>query len=129
MEEYLQKKIYVYRKSYHHYHKINITMTVSKFVLSSLGLSAFVLVPLAALSLSVGIVEVIDKALNIMERKEEYKQSYKFYKQLLNSYKSNTLSEEEVYKREEDYIHNLVYLPREKYMKQTLLNGYQYVSK
>ncbi|GFX11141.1 uncharacterized protein TNCV_4503531 [Trichonephila clavipes] len=129
MEEYLQKKIYVYRKSYHHYHKINITMTVSKFVLSSLGLSAFVMVPLAALSLSVGIVEVIDKALNIVERKEEHKQSYKFYKQLLNLYKAREISEEEVYKREEDFVNNLVHLPREKYMKQTLLNGYAYVSK
>lgn len=129
MEEYLLKKIYVYRKSYHHYHKINITMTVSKFFLSSLGLSAFVMVPLAALSLSVGIVEVIEKALNIVERKEEYKQSYKFYKQLLNSYKSNAITEEEVYKREEDFINNLVHLPREKYMKQTQLNGYAYVSK
>ncbi|GBN14802.1 hypothetical protein AVEN_109795-1 [Araneus ventricosus] len=104
-------------------------MTVSKFVLSSLGLSAFVMVPLAALSLSAGIVEVIDKALNIVERKEEYKQSYKFYKQLLNLFKSNALSEEEVYKREQDFINNLVYLPREKYMKQTLLNGYAYVNK
>ncbi|GFY22437.1 uncharacterized protein TNCV_2176981 [Trichonephila clavipes] len=129
MEEYLQKKIYVYRKSYHHYQKINITKTVSKFVLSSLGLSAFVMVPLAALSLSVGIVEVIDKALNIVERKEEDKQSYKFYKQLLNLYKTREISEEEVYKREEDFVNNLVRLPREKYMKQTLLNGYAYVSK
>lgn len=129
MEEYLLKKIYVYRRSYHHYHKISITMTISKFILSSLGLSAFVMVPLAALSLSVGIVEVIDKALNIVERKEEYKQSYKFYKQLLNSHKSNAITEEEVYKREEDFISNLVHLPREKYMKQTELNGYAYVSK
>ena len=125
----MQKKTYVYRKSYHHYHKINIAMTVSKFVLSSLGLSAFVMVPLAALSLSAGIVEVIDKAMNIVERQEEYKQSYKFYKQLLNSYKSKAITEEEVYKREEDFIKNLVYLPREKYIKQTLLNGYAYISK
>lgn len=104
-------------------------MTVSKFVLSSLGLSAFVMVPLAALSLSAGIVEVIDKTLNIVERKEAYKQSYKFYKQLLNSLKSNAITEEEVYKREEDFINNLAHLPREKYMKQTQLNGYAYVCK
>ena len=87
------------------------------------------MVPLAALSLSAGIVEVIDKAMNIVERQEEYKQSYKFYKQLLNSYKSKAITEEEVYKREEDFIKNLVYLPREKYIKQTLLNGYAYISK
>lgn len=129
MEEYLLKKIYVYRKSYHHYHKINVSLSITKFLLSSLGLSAFVMIPLGALSLSAGIVEVIDKALNLLERKEEYKQSYKFYKQLLNSYKSRALTEEEVYMREEDFIKNLVYLPREKYMKQTQLNGYQYVSK
>lgn len=129
MEEYLLKKIYVYRKSYHHYHKINVVLSISKFLCSSLGLSAFVMVPLAALSLSAGIVEVIEKAINIQERKEEYKQSYKFYKQLLNLYKSNALTEEEVYKREEDFINNLVHLPREKYMKQTQLNGYQYVNK
>lgn len=129
MEEYLLKKIYVYRKSYNHYHNINVTLSVTKFILSSLGLSAFVMVPLAALSLSAGIVEVIDKSLNILERKEEFKQSYKFYKRLLNSFKSNALSEEEVYRREEEFIENLVYLPREKYMKQTQLNGYKYVSK
>ncbi|GFW62177.1 uncharacterized transposon-derived protein F54H12.3 [Trichonephila clavipes] len=61
----------------------------------------------AALSLSVGIVEVLHKALNIAERKEEYKQ-------LLNLYKSREISEEEVYRREEDFVNNLVHLPREK---------------
>ncbi|GFU97774.1 uncharacterized transposon-derived protein F54H12.3 [Trichonephila clavipes] len=66
------------------------------------------MVPLAALSLSVDIVEVIDKALIIVERKEEYKQSYKFYKQLLNLYKAPEISEEEVYKREEYFVNNLV---------------------
>ncbi|GFU97707.1 uncharacterized transposon-derived protein F54H12.3 [Trichonephila clavipes] len=66
------------------------------------------MVSLAAPSLSVSIVKVIDKALIIVERKEEYKQSYKFYKQLLNLYKAREISEEEVYKREEDFVNNLV---------------------
>ncbi|GBN18452.1 hypothetical protein AVEN_78478-1 [Araneus ventricosus] len=129
MEEYLLKKIYVYRKSYHHYQKVTVSLTITKICLSSLGLSAFVMAPLASLSLSDGIVEAIDKVLNILERKEEYKQSYKFYKQLLNSFKSKAISEEEVYRRKDDFIENLVYLPREKYMKQTQLNGYKYVNK
>lgn len=129
MEEYLLKKIYVYRKSYHHYHNVSVGMSVTKFLLSSLGLSAFVMVPLAALSLSAGVVEVIDKSLNVLEKKEEYKQAYKQYKRLLNSFKSGALSEEEVYRREEVMVENLVHPPREKYMKQTQLNGYAYVSK
>lgn len=128
MEEYLEKRLYVYRKSYNLYQKISISLSVSKFMLSASGLSAFAFIPLAALSLSAGIVEVIEKSLNILERKEEYKQCYNFYKQQLNLLKAKKISEEEVYVREQDFINNLVYFPIEKYVKKVQLNGYKYSS-
>ena len=128
MEEYLEKRIYVYRKSYNLYQKISISLSISKFILSASGLSAFVLIPLAALSLSAGIVEVIEKSINILEKKEEYKQCYIFYKQLQNLFKSSSISEDEIYTKEKDFINNLKYFPVEKYVKQTQLNGYKYIS-
>lgn len=128
MEEYLEKRLYVYRKSYNLYQKISISLSVSKFMLSASGLSAFAFIPLASLSLSAGIVEVIEKSLNILERKEEYKQCYNFYKQQLNLLKAKKISEEEVYVREQDFINNLVYFPIEKYVKKVQLNGYKYSS-
>lgn len=129
MEEYLEKRIYIYRKSYNLYQKISISLSTSKFILSASGLSAFVFIPLAALSLSAGIVEIIEKSLNILEKKEEFKQCYNFYKQLLNFKKSKSISEEEIYMREQDFINNLKFFPVEKYVKQTQLNGYKYISK
>ena len=128
MEEYLDKRIYIYRKSYNLYQKISISLSISKFILSASGLSAFVLIPLAALSLSAGIVEVIEKSINILEKKEEYKQCYIFYKQLQNLFKSSSISEDEIYTKEKDFINNLKYFPVEKYVKQTQLNGYKYIS-
>lgn len=129
MEEYLEKRIYIYRKSFNLYQKISISLSISKFAFSSSGLAAFIFVPLAALSLSVGIVEIVEKSLNILEKKEEYKQCYVFYKQLLNLLKSKSISEDEIYMREQDFINNLKFFPVEKYVKQTQLNGYKYISK
>lgn len=129
MEEYLEKRMFIYRKSYNCFQKISISLSVGKFLFSASGLSGLVLIPLSALSLGAGVIEVIDRSLNISERKEEYRYAYKFYKQLLNLLKSNTLSENDAYKREDEFIQSLKYFPVEKYVKQTQLNGYKYVNK
>ncbi|UYV74975.1 hypothetical protein LAZ67_12001945 [Cordylochernes scorpioides] len=60
---------------------INIYLLISKFVLSSSGLAAFAFVPLAALSLSASVVDMIERQLKLNERKEEYKMAMKFYKE------------------------------------------------
>lgn len=128
MEEYLEKRNYIHRKSHNVFQIISISLSVGKFLFSASGLSGFIFLPLSALSLGAGIIEVIDKSLSISERKENYKYGYKFYKQLLNLYKAGQLTEEEIYQREADFIENLKHLPLEKYVKKTKLNGYKYVN-
>lgn len=127
MEEYLQKRMYVYRKSFNYYNSISMTLSITKCIFSLSSLSAFVLIPLSALSLGVGIAEVLEKTLSVSDKKSEYKQTYKFYKHLLNSFKSNSVSEEEIFAKEKDYIQNLKYFPLEKYIKKAKLNGYKYI--
>jgi hypothetical protein len=129
MESYLEKKVFVYRKSYVFYSKINTTLLVSKFLFSSSGLSAFAFAPLAALSLGAALIEVLEQQLKIGQRKEEYRFAYKFYQELLNLYKAKELSESEVSKRETEFIKTLNFFPREKYIKQAQLNGYKYIEK
>ena len=127
MEEYLEKKVFIYRKSYMFYSKISTTLLISKFLFSSSGLSAFAFVPLAALSLGAALIEVLEQPLKIGQRKEEYRFTYKFYQELLNLYKAGELSESDVSKREAEFIKTLNFFPREKYIKQAKLNGYKYV--
>jgi hypothetical protein len=127
MESYLEKKVFVYRKSYAFYSKINTTLLVSKFLFSSSGLSAFAFVPLASLSRGAALIEVLEQPLKIGQRKEEYRFAYKFYQELLNLYKAGELSEFDVSKREAEFIKTLNFFPREKYIKQAKLNGYKYV--
>lgn len=127
VEEYLEKKVFVYRKSYAYYSKISTTLLISKFLFSSSGLSAFVFVPLAALSLGATFIEVLEQPLKIGQRKEEYRFVYKFYQELLNLYKGGELSESDVSKREAEFIKTLNFFPREKYIKQAKLNGYKYI--
>jgi len=79
MEEYLEKKVFVYRKSYAFYSKIDTTLLVSKFLFSSSGLSALAFVPLAALSLGAALIEVLEQPLKIGQRKEEYRIAIKNY--------------------------------------------------
>jgi hypothetical protein len=129
MESYLGKKVFVYRKSYAFYSKINTTLLVSKFLFSSSGLSAFAFVPLASLSLGAALIEMLEQSLKIGQRKEEYRFAYKFYQELLNLYKARELSESDVSKREAEFIKTLNFFPREKYIKQVKLNGYQYTQK
>lgn len=57
---------------------------ISKVIFRSLGLSAFVFLPLAALSLGVALIEVLKQPLKIGQRKEEYRIAFKFYQELLN---------------------------------------------
>jgi hypothetical protein len=83
MEEYLEKKVFVYRKSYAFYSKIDTTLLVSKFLFSSSGLSAFAFITLASLSLGTALIEVLELSLKIGQRKEEYRFTYKFYQELL----------------------------------------------
>ncbi|UYV82493.1 hypothetical protein LAZ67_21002525 [Cordylochernes scorpioides] len=67
-----------------------------------LGKAAFAFVPLAALSLSASVVDIIERQLKLNERKEEYKMAMKFYKGLLNTFKINN-DEQEIYRREEEF--------------------------
>ena len=55
MQEYIEKKIYVYRKSYKYYRNISTAFLISKCLVSASGLSAFVFLPLASLSLGAAI--------------------------------------------------------------------------
>ncbi len=129
MESDLEKKVYVYRKSYAYYSKINTTLLVSKFLFSSSGLSAFAFVPLAALSLGAAFIEVLEQSLKIGQRKEEYRFAYKFYQELLNLYKAGELNDSDVSRKEAEFFKSLNFLPREKYIKQAKLNGYNYMQK
>jgi hypothetical protein len=100
METYLEKKVFVYRKSYAFYSKISTTLLVSKFLFSSSGLSAFAFVPLAGLSLGAALIEILEQC---------------------------ELSEFDVSKRKAEFIKTLNFFPREKYIKQAKLNGYKYM--
>jgi hypothetical protein len=127
MDIYLEKKVFVYRRSYAFYSKINTSLLITKFLFSSSGLSAFAFVPLAALSLGATLIEVLEQPLKIGQRKEEYRFAYKFYQELLNLFKAGELSESDISKREAEFIKTLNFFPREKYIKQAKLNGYKYV--
>ena len=120
----LEKRQYVYRKSYKYYFKIGIGLSIGKIMFCTSGLSGFALPPLTVLSLGAGIIEILDRSYSTAERIEEYKMAYKFYKQMLLLYKGNKLTEEEINMREYEFIANLKYLPREKYLKEMKLNGY-----
>jgi hypothetical protein len=126
MEEYLEKKVFVFRISYAFYSKIDTTLLVSKFLFRSSGLSAFAFIPLAALSLGSALIEVLKLPLKVGQRKEEYRFAYKFYQELLNLFKVGELSDFDVSKREIEFIKTTNFFPREKYIKQVKLNGYRF---
>jgi hypothetical protein len=123
METYLQKRLYVYRKSYIYFYKIGIGLSISKLLFSASGLSSLALPPLVCLSLGAGVTEILDKRLKISERIEEYKLIYKFYRQLLHLYKADKINEKEINLREEEFVSNFNYFPREKYLEKVRLNG------
>jgi hypothetical protein len=119
MEKYLQKRLYVYRKSYIYFYKIGIGLSISKLLFSASGLSSLALPPLVCLSLGAGVIEILDKRLKI----EEYKLIEKFYRQLLHLYKADKINEKEINIREEEFVSNFNYFPREKYLEKVHLNG------
>jgi hypothetical protein len=123
MEKYLQKRLYVYRKSYTYFYKIGIGLSISKLLFSASGLSSLALPPLVCLSLGAGVLEILDKRLKISERIEEYKLIYKFYRQLLHLYKADKINEKEINLREQEFVSNFNYFPREKYLEKVHLNG------
>ena len=128
MEEELEKRLFVYRRSCKYYGNVSNAFLVSKFIFSASGLSAFAMLPLASLSLGTVLIEILEKYLRIAERKAEYKTAYSFYLELLAMYKSGELTNEEIIKRENELRKTLQFFPREKYMKQVKLNGYKYCS-
>ena len=75
MEEYLDKKLLVYRKSFRWYDNIIIFIFITKLICCALNFFTYLYESLAGLSLSAGIVEIVDRSFNISECKEEYKLS------------------------------------------------------
>lgn len=125
MEEYLEKQLFVYRRSYKFFFRIGVFISVLKSFFSVLSLSGYYYFPLTLLSLGGGGLEILEKSLNISERTEEYKHAYKFYRQFLHFYKAKKLTESEINLREHDFVSTLHFFPREKYLKMVQLNGYK----
>lgn len=124
MESYLQKNLYVYRRSYKYYFKIGLFLSILKIMLNISGVSGIYYLPLILIGLLSSVVEILEKTLNINERIESYKFSYKFYKQLLHYYRAQKLNEDEINLREHEFNNNLNFFPLEKYLKESQLNGY-----
>lgn len=127
MDGYLEKRMYVNRKSYNFYNKISILLLILKLIFSASGITSFYYFPLSFLSLITGIIEILERSINQNERLSEYKMSYKFYKQMINSFKAQKLTEEEIYLREKEFIENIQFFPREEYLKEAELNGYNFI--
>lgn len=127
MEEYLEKKMYVFRKSYNFYSKISLIILILKVIFSVSGISSYYYLPLSLLSLVSAIIEVIEKSMKQNERIVEYKLTYKFYNSLLNLYQVKKITMEDIKLRENDFMENIQFFPREKYIKQLKLNGYNFL--
>ena len=124
MEEYLEKRKYVYRKSYKYYNNINIGMHLGEIIFTGSSLTAFVFVPLAVLSLGSAILMGLNEILNIKEKMLEFKKCYKFYRDMSLLFKSNKITEIEIYNKEHDFLDSINYFAVEKYLKKKKLNGY-----
>lgn len=127
MEAYLEKRMFVYRKSYKFYSKISLLLLILKLLFSSVGLTAFYYLPLSYFGLGSGFLEILEKFIKERERLSEFQISYKFYRQMIHLFKSKKITEEEINIREKEFIDNMTFFPREKYLKQAELNGYNYV--
>lgn len=128
MEEYLEKKLYVFRKSYNYYYKISIILLILKLLFSASGISGMYYFPLSLLSLISGILEILEKSIKQNERIVEYRLSHKFYKQMLNYLRAGKINMDEINIRETEFIENIQFFPREKYIKQAKLNGYNFIN-
>lgn len=123
--EYLEKKMYVYRRSYKYFQKLDILLTTTEFLCSASGLTAFVFLPLATLSLSAGIVEIVRKQLKVKEKVQEFKMITKFYYKLKSDVMNTDITDDEVKEKESEFLSHIEYFPKEKYLKQKKLNGYK----
>lgn len=126
MEEYLEKRVYVFRRSHNDFKCFAVFLVTSKFIFASSSVSAFMYIPLGILGVVSGFLDLIEKYVNLHEKKESYMIAYRFYKQLLIMYKQKMLSDTEVATREKDFLDSLNYLPREKYIREMKLNGYRF---
>src|SRR5215475_6820149 len=96
LDIYLEKCVYVYRRSCKDFSNLNSVLFFLKSCFGASSLTAFAFLPLAGLSLGVVVVEIIEKSLNVNEKKEVYKIAFKFYKELLLKYKAGKITMEEV---------------------------------
>ncbi|CAH1099299.1 unnamed protein product [Psylliodes chrysocephalus] len=127
MEEYLEKRLFVYRKSFNYYSQISILLLILKLFFSVSGISGYLYLPLCFISLFSGIAEIFERSIRQNERLTEYRVCYKFYKQMLDLNKAQKLNNQEIYLREKEFIENIQFFPREKYLKQAEINGYNYI--
>jgi len=79
-------------------------------------------------SLLSGIVDIFEKSYKLNERIIEYRIFYKFYNQLTLLYKSNKINEDSICLKEAEFKETIKFFPREKYLKQTQLNGFKYTA-
>jgi len=129
METYLEKNMLVYRKSYNYYSKVSFCLLALKLFLSTIGPVGYFLLPLLTMfSLLNGIVEIFEKSYKLNERIIEYRICFKFYNQLILLYRSNKINEDSIFLKEADFKETINFFPREKYLKQTQLNGYKYTA-
>src|SRR5258705_12733700 len=119
MQEYIEKKIYVYRNSYKYYRNISTAFLISKCLVSASGLSAFVFLPLASLSLGAAIIQIIEDHFNFKQQELLCTILYRIIKYFQQG-------EVDILKYEENLIKTVHAMPREKYLKQMALNGFKY---
>lgn len=122
----LQSWTYVYRRSFKYYHRMSIVLFACKAAFTLGGLSAFV-GPLPLLVMSVGalFVDIVDKAYKVAERANEFERIAADYRDLVNM--ATRYTPERVAERECEIKKNSKFFPREVYLKQMKLNGYQFV--
>ena len=128
MNEYLEKRMYVYRKSYNFYKNLSLCILVLKLLSSAIGSVGFIYNPiLSTLSLVNGALILIERNINQNEKLSEFLIVYKFYNRILLLFKAQQITEEEINIREKDLLEHIQFFPREKYLKVTGLNRYKYI--
>lgn len=128
MNEYLEKRMYVYRKSYNFYKNLSLYILILKLLSSAIGSVGFIYNPiLSTLSLVNGVLILIERNINQNEKLSEFLIVYKFYNRILLLFKAQQITEEEINIREKDLLEHIQFFPREKYLKVTGLNGYKYI--
>lgn len=126
MEKYLEDRLYVYRKSYNYYYKIDTCTLVLNLILSTIGpsLGIFIDVHLAILSYITGLLLGLDKILKIKEIMIDFQKCYKFYEDLLLQYRSGKINDQDIFDKESAFKKSITTTAVEKYLKRKGLNGY-----